>query len=48
MIGKKLEKKRFLVNDVKNLSPLYSTPEKILTLAYEFNDEAILEKGYME
>jgi len=36
------------VNDVKNLFPLYSTPEKILTLAYEFSDEAILEKGYVE
>lgn len=45
---KNIRNKRFLVDNKENLSPHYSTPEEILTLAYEFSDEAILEKEYVE
>lgn len=48
MIEKNSRKKRFLVHDEKDLPPHYSSPEEILTLAYEFSDEAILEKEYVE
>ncbi len=45
---KNIRKKRFLVGNKENLSPHYGAPEEILTFAYEFSDEAILEKEYVE
>ncbi|MES2142485.1 MAG: hypothetical protein V4471_06375 [Pseudomonadota bacterium] len=48
MFKKNIRKKRFLVDDVKTLSRYYSAAEEVLTLAYEYSDEALANKDYVE